>query len=215
MKKVLGFAFLAALAPLIGCGGAEGGLEEVQAQEQLGSQEQALTHRLVATPANVEILRFGCYDGSSPPRLRWDCLDAAKTSDGSHLNTQCKRQVGANDVEIGTWLGYCYWGGQCVDFVKGMSRDHRQTAQWIQGDNVIAAGTANPGDIIATFSGGQYNGGHVGVFMSYLRNDAGAIIGFRMADQNWGVQAATKHEFYRTSSGKLDADIYYFVRVND
>ncbi len=88
MKKVLGFALVAALAPAIGCGGAEGELEQVQAQEQLGSQEQALTHRLTATPANVEILRFGCYDENSPPRLRWDCLAAEKTRDGSHLNTQ-------------------------------------------------------------------------------------------------------------------------------
>lgn len=214
--KLLGFVFLAALVPALGCGVAEGELEQVEAREQVGTQEQALTRRLTATPANVEILRFGCYDESSPPRLRANCLSAENTLEGSRLNTPCKRAVGANDIEVGTAVGSsCDWNGQCVDFVKGMARDFRSTPNWLQGDNVVASGTANPGDAVATFSGGRYDMGHTGIFMSYLRNDAGAIVGFRMADQNWGVRAVTKHEFRKTSSGKLDADIYYFVRVTE
>ncbi len=213
--KVLGYVFLAALVPAFGCGVPEDELETVQPEEQLSSQEQGLQHRLTVGPENVEILRFGCYDGSSPPRLSWKCPDAANTLDGSHLNTLCKRQIGSNDTELGTNAGFCDYNHQCVDFVKAITRDHDPTSSWIQGDNVIAAGTANPGDAIATFTSGRYDSGHTGIFMSYLRNSAGTIIGFRMADMNWGTAAVTKHEFYRTGSGTSDADRYSFIRVND
>lgn len=213
--KALGYVLFAALVPVFGCGAPEDALDTVRAEEQLRSQEQGLARRLTVGPENVEILRFGCYDESSPPRLRWNCLDAANDLDGSHLNTLCKRQIGANDTELGTNGGSCDYNGQCVDFVKAITRDHDPTSSWIQGDNVIVAGTANPGDAIATFTSGRYDMGHTGIFMSYLRNSAGAIIGFRMADMNWGTNAVTKHEFYRTGSGTSDADRYSFIRVND
>lgn len=216
--KALGFVCLAALLPAVGCGVDAGELEQdpAQVQEQVGTKEQGLMHRLTATDANVDILRFGCYDDSSTPRLKWNCSDSTNNKDGSHLVTGCQRQVGTNDTEIGTNLGYCYWGGQCVDFVKGMTHDTRQTAYWNKGDNVVASGSANPGDAVATFdSAGNYNSGHTGIFMSYLKDSAGHIVGFRMADQNWGVQAITKHEFRKGYSGHADADIYYFIRVND
>jgi hypothetical protein len=88
----------------------------------------------------------------------------------------------------------------------------------MKGDNVVASGTANPGDAVATFdSSGIYNYAHSGIFMSYIRNDAGAIVGFRMADQ-YGENRntlVTKHEVRKGYSGGADADIYYFIRVND
>ena len=81
--KALGYVFLAALVTAAGCGVPEDELEPVQAEEQLSSQEQGVTRRLTVGPDNVEILRFGCYDGSSPPQPRRNrhppCIPSARS----------------------------------------------------------------------------------------------------------------------------------------
>ena len=218
MKTFFRLACLAAFVPGLGCAVA-GDADDAQ----LGSQEQALLVRLTATTFNSNILKNGCYDSSSPERLKWDCTATSNTDDGSHLSVGCKRQTGSNDTQVGTPDGSCTWDSlddECVAFVKGVTKNLTPSSSWRRGANVIEAGSANQGDAIATFSDEFTYSGHTGIFMRYTFNSASARDGFMMADQNWGdglssTSWVTKHRFGVEMSGNADANHYYFVQVSN
>lgn len=105
-------------------------------------------------------------------------------------------------------------GTECVDLVKSWTGTKDMTTrQWRKGDGA-ADGTLKPGDAIATFLGpdgkpsSQYAGGtggragagrdHAAVFDSYIKNEAGKIIGMNVIEQynkTKGQQVRGKYMF--------------------
>lgn len=219
MKKALWMALGASALFAAGCGVADvdGVLteaEELQADrdyqldyvpsEELGSTRQAVVHRLMVPAGNLDKIINACMDGNY---IKWNCADTV--NDGLGLNVACSTQVGTNHTRVDD--NYCGYDGECVSFVKGVTHNNTTTSGWGKGASVFD--NLAPGTVVATFfNGGSYEG-HVGVFLRYVRNDAGAIIGFRIADQNWYARAVTKHTIYKSGTGTANADAYFAVLV--
>jgi hypothetical protein len=174
------------------------GMDEVDMEASL---ERASGHRIVATPANLDLFKHGCYHSVV---LDWSC---ARGDDGRHANFTHKRETGANATEVADNFGG-FWG-ECVSLVKAATKNNATTSTWRRGAGVfsgLASGTA-----IATFPGGHYSG-HTAIFLSYVRS-GGSIVGIRVADQNWLAREVKRHVIRRTGSGVSDADNYFAVVV--
>lgn len=177
------------------------GESELEGEEALTLAAGSL-HRIYATDANLHKLRNGCFgDGT----FDWDC---PSNLDGHNANFVHKKRVGANSVEVAD-NGGTYWG-ECVSLVKAATKNNTVTGNWRQGSGVFSG--LRSGTAIATFSGGRYVG-HTAIFLSYVKNSAGATIGIRIADQNWGARIVKRHVLYKSGSGHADADAYYAVLV--
>jgi hypothetical protein len=198
---------------LVGCGeGMEtGGLEQAPGVEQsgeVGSTQQGLT--LAVTSTNWNILRNGCWSGSY---LMWNGCNGLYG--GSSLDAPYKYStaVSSGTGTVTADNGNTYLG-ECVSFVKAVTKNNTTTSGWGKGVNVVANGAVAPGTAIATFlssTGGYY--GHAAIFVGYIKNSSGQITGFNAYSQNWGARAVQYHVINTvTSSGATsDADNYHVI----
>jgi len=116
------------------------------------------------------------------------------------------------------WL----WG-QCVSFVKSLSKNNVATSNWIRGRQVINNGDLSQGTVIATFkSNGKYDSWgettHVAIFdrwhWVYLGGGRWKIDGFYVWDQNYvSSYVVGRHLLKQSGLGNNNADNYYVVRI--
>lgn len=160
-------------------------------------------HRILATPHNLETFRHGCYH--DVVILDWSC---AAGIDGRNAGFDVKREVPTNATETADNHGF-EWG-QCVSLVKAATKSNVLTGDWRPGAGVfdgLASGTA-----IATFPGGHYDG-HTAIFLRYVKDSGGHVIGIRVADQNWNGMTVKRHLIRRSGTGVVNADNYRAVLV--
>lgn len=172
------------------------------ADEQPEPVAASSLHRIYATTGNLYKFNHGCFGGGT---FDWDC---ASDLDGHHASFTHKTRVGTNSTEVAD-NGGTYWG-ECVSLVKAATKNNTTTSGWVEGAGVFTG--LRSGTAIATFSSGHYDG-HTAIFLGYVKNSAGAKVGIRIADQNWGARVVKRHVLYRTGSGVADADRYHAILV--
>ena len=147
--------------------------------------------------------------------LRWEGYP-------SILDVNCQKlkwvgSIPAVSVDDNQCSGWYY--GECVSFVKALSKSNVVTGDWERGSKVMSYNVIQPGTVIATFnSNGDYYG-HTAIFRGYAYSN-GQRVGIQVWDQNYlpylyGVVA--RHDIrsrgttYPTDPN--NANNYYVVRV--
>nr|HEX4315852.1 BPSL0067 family protein [Kofleriaceae bacterium] len=176
---------------------------EVPEQPEPAAVTADALHRIYATDANLNIFRHGCFSDTT---FDWSC---SSHLDGDHANFTHKERVDGNDVEVGD-NSSLFWG-ECVSLVKAATKNNTTTSGWVEGAGVFTG--LRSGTAIATFPGGHYDG-HTAIFLGEVKNSAGAVVGMRIADQNWGARVVKRHVIYRTGSGVLNANSYHAILVH-
>ena len=112
---------------------------------------------------------------------------------------------------------------QCVSLAKAAVGAAGSVHEWRRGVGALA-GTLKPGTPVATFldrygrKTDRYAGGgngtpgahldHAGIFQSYIRDKAGAIIGMNIAEQYKGSHGVHSHAYYNRGWGEGNASNY-------
>ena len=145
--------------------------------------------------------------------LPWDRCGEGKFC-GKDLDAPHKRAFGGNFTRMADFQGY-YWG-QCVSFVKALSKNTYRTQEWRKGQNVaqaIKAGTITPGTAIATFRGREY-WGHAAFYAGADISPEGKVNALWVYDQNWIRNKVLFHKTIRASgSGLTNLNNYFIVEV--
>lgn len=111
--------------------------------------------------------------------------------------------------------------GQCVDFVKNVTNNFNSSTGWIQGNHVSSYWDPNAlvGKVIATFTGGKYDNGHVAIIISaWKRAGSNTVTDVWVVDANYvpnqGLTVARHNINTYGSSYVSNLQNYYIVRVN-
>jgi len=176
---------------------------------------------LMATDSNFNVIYFqnaGYIDyprpnSSSRAYLPWSNCGTGKYC-GRNLNVRWKFLYLGNKTTVND--PFNTFPGECVSFVKSLTGNSDNTANWRKGVNVVQfgrqGGNIHSGTAIATFKGsnGSYSG-HTGFFGGYTTN------GFWMYDQNWVERRVVgKHTVSvgGASSQNANADEYFILSLN-
>jgi hypothetical protein len=173
---------------------------------------------LQVTPENLQYISLqtaGWQDLKSDFKyLPWENCEIGKYC-GQDIDAPFKERYGDNFTRLADYKGY-YWG-QCVSFVKALSKNTAKTREWRRGESVIDAiksGTITEGTAIATFPRGRYYG-HAAFYAGADISPDGKVNYIWLYDQNWIRNKILYHKIDDTGSGPGNLKNYYLIEVPD
>jgi hypothetical protein len=144
--------------------------------------------------------------------LPWDNCEVGKYC-GKDLDAPFKQRYKAQFTKLADTQGY-FWG-ECVSFVKALSKSTYTTEQWRRGQRLVDAikqGNIEEGTAIATFPGGRYHG-HAAFYARADISPDGKVNYVWLYSQNWGLRRVLHHKIDGTGSGPGNFNNYYIIKV--
>ncbi|MBW4620619.1 MAG: BPSL0067 family protein [Cyanosarcina radialis HA8281-LM2] len=171
---------------------------------------------LKITDTNLE--RINLQNGGWKPLnaklkyLPWENCEVGKYC-GKDIDAPFKRRYKSQFTKLADSEGY-FWG-ECVSFVKALSKSSFTTHQWRRGQRLVDAireGNIEEGTAIATFPRGRYHG-HAAFYAGSDISLDGKIDYVWLYSQNWGLRRVLYHKIDGTGSGPGNFNNYYIIRV--
>lgn len=144
--------------------------------------------------------------------LPWENCEVGKYC-GKDIDAPFKRRYKDRFTKLADREGY-FWG-ECVSFVKALSKSNFTTQQWRRGQRLVDAieqGNIEEGTAIATFPRGRYHG-HAAFYAGADISLDGKVNYVWLYSQNWGLRRVLYHKIDGTGSGPGNFNNYYIIKV--